>query len=107
MSRPTFREVAELLASEHMKDDPNMTVAYWVEHPTDVVLIEITSSAPQSSAVCPFRFAPDPPDVPYPSVLVLLHPADLKNWSSLEWPEAIDPVRNPFWIVGIQHGSQR
>jgi hypothetical protein len=55
-----------------------------------VQLVEVTTSITDRGEVLPFRFAPEPPDVPYPSVVILLSPGDWERVRTheLDLPEA-------------------
>ena len=83
----TVEVVAKMLAGEHASDDPNITKIFWAQHPTEVRLVEITSSVSDKGEVLPFRFTAHLPDVPYQSVLVLLSPGDWERHDKLDWPE--------------------
>ena len=87
------KALAEFLATEHRKSDANIERIFWLDHPTEVRLIEVTSSVPKDGTVFPFRFAPDPPEVALPTVVVLIHPDDWKRKSELTWPEDLNPTQ--------------
>ncbi len=75
-----------MLATEHKADDDELNAVYWAPHPEEVRLIEVTGSISDRGEILPFRFTPDPPDVPYQSVIILLSPADWERRRELEWP---------------------
>lgn len=81
---PSIRETAELMAREHRSQDPEMRAVRWVCDDDEVLLIEVTDSIGDIGEVLPFRFAPDLPDVPYPSVVILLGPGDWERIQSGE-----------------------
>lgn len=64
--------VAKLLAGEHMARDSGIRQVYWAPDTQEVRLVEVTTSVEDTGEVLPFRFAPDPPDVPFESVVILL-----------------------------------
>ncbi|HEY4104949.1 MAG TPA: hypothetical protein VGM44_13720, partial [Polyangiaceae bacterium] len=74
-------------------DDPNTTDVYFVEGVVDEVrLVEVSGSLGNAGPgeVLPFRFGEHPDQgVPYPSVVVLLSPAE---WSAVERGELELPV---------------
>lgn len=87
---PTVEDTARLLAREHSEQDEVTQAVYWAPAEDEVFLVEVTASVPDRGEVLPFRFAPDPPEVPYPSVVVLLGPGDWARVQSgdLELPPA-------------------
>ena len=82
------KETARFLAGEHMKEDEGLRTVYWAPSEDEVYLVEVTTSAPDSGDVLPFRFTPDPPDVPFASTVILLSPQDWErvNRKELELP---------------------
>jgi hypothetical protein len=88
--------VAKMLAAEHFDDDPNIVEVFWAPHPTEVRLVEVTSSVSDKGEVLPFRFTADPPDVPYQSVVVLLSPSDWQRRGDLDWPEGFENLERVF-----------
>lgn len=89
----TIRGVAQLLAEEHMKDDPDLIAVYWAPHPTEVRLVEVTEMFSANGEVLPFRFAADPPDVPFVSVCVQLAVADWEHRAELVWPPGYEDLQ--------------
>lgn len=83
--------LARFLASEHRKSDPNISQVFWIENDVEVRLIEVTTSVPRDKTVMPFRFTADPPDVPLPSLVVLIHPEDWSHREELSWPADLNP----------------
>jgi len=67
---------AKLLAGEHVQEDQGINRILWAPAEDEVRLIEVTSSVTDRGEALPFRFSADPPDVPYPSVVILLGPGD-------------------------------
>ncbi len=79
----TVPEIAEELAKAHVEDDPTTTRVYFVEGVTDEVrLVEVSGSLGNGgpAEVLPVRFNAQE-GVPYPSVVVLLSPAE---WDAVE-----------------------
>ncbi len=68
--------VARLLAGEHMSQDPGIREVYWAPDANEVRLVEVSDSVGDTGEILPFRFSPDPPDVPFPSVVILLGRGD-------------------------------
>lgn len=95
----TTDTIGKVLAGEHMRDDRSIRKVYLVEHQTEVRLIEVTDSVPATGEVLPFRFAPDPPDIPFKSLVVLIHPQDWENREKLQWPAELDPAKNPVELI--------
>jgi len=88
--------LASFLATEHRKSDPNISQVFWIENDSEVRLIEVTTSVPKHGTVMPFRFTADPPDVPLPSLVILIHPDDWNRRNQLTWPAGLDPSKvNP------------
>jgi hypothetical protein len=81
----TVAQVAHELAKAHIEDDPNTTDVYFVDGiDNEVRLVEVSGSLGNGGPgeVLPFRFKEQPEQgVPYPSVVVLLSPAE---WASVE-----------------------
>lgn len=92
---PTYRQTARDLAAAHRKVDPATETILLIPDPREeeIRLIEVSTRAPWSGDVLPFRFEARPDlDVPFPSVVVLLHPReweDVKN-KRLALPEGWD-----------------
>ncbi len=89
MRVPSVEETAKLLADEHIREDEGIERILWVPAENEVRLIEVTNSVTDRNEVLPFRFSPDPPDVPYPSVVILLAPGDWERIKAheLDLPE--------------------
>ena len=83
-----------MLAGEHMGQDPDMTEVYWAPAEHEVRLIEVSGSVGDTGEVLPFKFAPDPPDVPYVTVVVLLGRGDWERVKAkdLELPEGFTEI---------------
>ncbi|MBI3206695.1 MAG: hypothetical protein HYZ29_34490 [Myxococcales bacterium] len=84
-------EVAQWLAEAHMKDDPATTDVFVAEAADEVRLVEVSGSVGPGTPreVLPFRFAANPDKgVPYPSVVVLLSPAE---WEAVQRGELALP----------------
>lgn len=101
----SVEEIAKFLAAEHRSEDKSIEAIYWLRHDTEVRLIEVTKSVPADGSVMPFRFTPDPPDVPKPSLVVLIHPADWRRRDELNWPSELDPRRNAMEEIKGTHGN--
>jgi hypothetical protein len=71
--------IARMLAGEHMQDDAGIREVYLAPAANEVRLIEVTTSVPDNGEVLPFAYAPDPPDVPVRSVVILLGPGDWRR----------------------------
>ncbi len=76
MQAHSVEVVAKLLAGEHMQDDSGIREVYWARAANEVRLVEVSESVGDTGEVLPFRFSPDPPDVPFASVVILLGPGD-------------------------------
>jgi hypothetical protein len=100
----SVEDVAKLLAKEHRKDDSNITEIHWFPHGSEVQLVEVTSSISDKREVLPFRLTPDPPDVPYPSVIILLSPKDWADRAQLKWPTGFDlaKLQRVAWAVATE-----
>lgn len=78
----SYRSVAERLAAAHRRTDPHIVKVYLALDPSEreIRLIEVTTAAPTTMEMLPFRFAPTA-DVPFPSAVVLLSP---EEWAARE-----------------------
>ena len=76
--------IAKLLANEHLREDGEIERILWAPAENEVRLIEVTNSVTDRGEVLPFRFSPDPPEVPYSSVVILLGPGDWKRITARE-----------------------
>jgi len=97
-------EVAQILAEEHRKNDPDLRAAYLADDPDnrEIRLVEVSSSVGITWQVLPFRFAARPDlGIPYPCVIVLLSP---EEWEALategsdltlpaSWGTSLDKLR--------------
>ena len=94
----TVEETARLLAEEHAGEDEGMREIYWSPSENEVRLVEVSSSVADRGEVLPFRFTPDPPDVPYPSTVILLGPGDWARvqGNELELPDAFTRDLRPI-----------
>ena len=88
----TIGAVAKMLAGEHISNDAGTLRVYWAPHPSEIRLVEITTSVEDRDELLPFRFAADPPEVPYESVVVLLSPGDWNRVRArqLDVPDGFD-----------------
>lgn len=95
----SVEETARLLAEEHRREDDAMTQIFWAPAENEVRLIEVTSAIGDRGEVLPFAFTADAPDVPYPSVVILLSPGDWKRVTTRELPlpAAFDGDLTPIW----------
>lgn len=98
----TSTATAQLLAREHLQEDQGISQILRAPSDDEVRLVEVTSSVTDSGEVRPFRFAPDPPDVPYPSVVILLSPGD---WDRIQAGELALP--DSFRELEPLHPRQR
>ena len=77
-------QVASDLARAHREADNNTTLIklFGSDRQDEIHLLEVSSSAPTSGEVLPFKFAPDPANgVDYSSIVILLSPAE---WQQVE-----------------------
>ena len=82
--KASIDQVANDLARAHREADTNTTLIklFGSDPPDEIHLLEVSSSAPTSGEVLPFKFAPVPENgVDYPSVIILLSPAE---WQQVE-----------------------
>lgn len=86
------QQVAQTLAQEHSEDEPRIEFIFSVPNSNEVRLIEVTSQVPCCGDILPFRFAPDPPDILFKYVVVLIHPEDWARRGELDWPPEMDPA---------------
>jgi hypothetical protein len=86
--------VAKLLAGEHMSQDRGIREVYWAPAANEVRLIEVSGSVEDTGELLPFRFSPDPPDVPFQSVVILVSPGDWRRVTSgdLMLPESFGNI---------------
>ena len=78
---PNVEQTAKLLAGEHIREDEGIRTILWAPAANEVRLIEVSTSVTDRGEILPFRFTSDPPDVLYPSVVILLSPGD---WEKLK-----------------------
>ncbi|GMV18166.1 MAG: hypothetical protein AMXMBFR56_63900 [Polyangiaceae bacterium] len=78
----SYQSVAERLAAAHRRADPNIVKVYLAPDPSEreIRLIEVTTAAPTTMEMLPFRFAATA-DVPFPSAVLLLSP---EEWAACE-----------------------
>jgi hypothetical protein len=98
------KDIANLLASEHRKDDATIEAIYWLPHENEVRLIEVTKSVPADGSIMPFRFAPDK-EILAPSLIVLIHPDDWARRADLKWPSELDPEKNDTTKIEVDNGE--
>jgi hypothetical protein len=84
-----MRSVAETLAHEHTGDHP-LDDVYWLPHESEVFLVIVSPLIADKREILPFRFAPDPPDIPCDYVVVLLSDKDWRTRHKMIWPEGVD-----------------
>lgn len=92
---PTVEEVARLLTAAHVLGDAWLVEVHWCPSADIVRLVEVTLSIGDATSSGPitkttaFRFAPDPPDVPYRADIVFISEGDWKRVKSraMELPE--------------------
>ncbi len=74
----SVEEVAKDLAHAHRQADPDIQQIWMSEDPSgrEVRLLEVSGSVGNIGAIMPFRFSARHPDVPYPSVVILLSPEE-------------------------------
>jgi hypothetical protein len=78
----TLEEVARELAAAHRSSDPaTTTIKLFPSNGTDEIrLLEISSLAPTTGEVLPFRFGPSPRhNIHYPSIIILLSPQEWQD----------------------------
>lgn len=95
----TTDDIGKLLAGEHMADDPSISKVFLVPHHDEVRLIEVSDSVPANGEIFPFRFTKDLPDIPFESLVVLIHPDDWARQNTLRWPEELDPSKNDLDLI--------
>lgn len=76
MAETSVRDVALMLAGDHMANDPGTEKVFWAPSEREVLLVEVSSSVEDRGELLPFRFGTDPPDVPFESVVILVSPGD-------------------------------
>ena len=93
-----IEQTARLLAREHSAEDTGIEAIYWAPSDDEVHLVEVSTSVPDRGEALPFRFASDSPEVPYPSVVILLSPGDWTRIESrqLELPSSFQPLQSMF-----------
>ncbi|HET6387112.1 MAG TPA: hypothetical protein VFJ58_27305 [Armatimonadota bacterium] len=103
----SIEETAKYLASEHAKEDGGLEAVYWAPAEDEVHLLEVSSLVPDTGEVLPFRFVSDPPDVPYPTVIILLSPGDWRQIEngSLELPPSYKGNLNKLEVSPVIHGN--
>ena len=80
----TIDQVATELARAHREADNATTLIklFASDRQDEIHLLEVSTSAPTSGEVLPFKFAPDPANgVDYPSIVILLSPTE---WQQVE-----------------------
>ena len=90
-----LRDVAFDLAKSHREADRDTTTIKFFPsaRSNEVCLLEVSSSAPSTDEIMPFRFAADGANsVDYPSVVILLSPQEWEKVQSgnLSLPEGWD-----------------
>ncbi len=100
MARQAVEIAAKLIAVEHMAQDDGITDVYWAPAENEIRLIEVTTSVEDGRGPFPFRFTPDPPDIPFPSVVIQVGPGDYARLrqQQLDVPdgfESVEPIAHP------------
>jgi hypothetical protein len=94
MGSQSLEVAAKLLAGEHLAQDPGIRRVYWAPAEREIRLIEVSDSIEDGRGVLPFRFTPDPPDVPFPSVIIQLSPEDYRKLraNEIDVPDGFEAV---------------
>lgn len=106
---PSKETVARLLAFEHAEDSADTLAIFWLKTADEktIWLIEVISSA-GGEEVLPFRFTPDPPDVPFHMGLILL---PVSAWGEdiltargegLNWPTELHPATHEVELLFLR-----
>lgn len=97
MQNPTIEIQAKLLAADNRDAEPDIQRIYWFPDATEVRLIALTPTIPQSSdgIVHPFYFRPSVEDnLPAPSAIALIRPEEFgvlrlpPRWG--DWKSAVE-----------------
>lgn len=88
---PTKEEIANLLAAAHRRIEPSISrivrlVAEREEEANEPVKLLEVNPATSPSGIVPVAFTADPPDVPYPSVVVEVTESEYTRICSRELP---------------------
>ena len=76
----SLTDVAKDLARAHRAGDPATTTIKLFPNGDEIHLLEVSTAAPTTGEVIPFRFAPYPATgVDYPSVVILLSQSEWKD----------------------------
>jgi len=90
----SVRACAGQLAAEHARQDLELERVFWSPASDEIRLLEVSRAIPFNTnrRILPFRFAPDPPSIPYPSLIVMVHPDDHKaiEAGNLRLPSCFD-----------------
>jgi len=81
MEQVDIETQARSVAQSHRQNDPDTTEVWWSPDPAlrEVRLVEVSSSVGCTGEVLPFRFGPDGAAMPYPTVVVLLSPEEMRD----------------------------
>lgn len=105
-------DVAEELAREHRKADPDITNVFQAENENEIRLVEITGSVGTTRMIVPFHFGKRPDlGIPYPSAVIHLSPEEfaLLKKGNLELPAGWGTFENltPVYPNRIKTDHQR
>jgi hypothetical protein len=78
----SLKTVANELAIAHRKADPETTIIKFfpTTSPSEVRLLEVSSAAPTTGEILPFRFAADIKNrVEFPSIVILVSPSEWQD----------------------------
>lgn len=83
--KPDPQKTAKKLAQGHKKFDPNTQMIKYFpsNHHKEVRLLEVSSTAPTTGEMMPFRFGPDTSQgIDLPSVVILISPQEWEDVKS-------------------------
>lgn len=85
----SIEDCAALLGREYLADCDEVEKVFWLPHAAEVQLVVVTAAVPRTSVVFPYRFKPEPPDVPWPYLVMMVHPADWLRRDGVAYPSAL------------------
>ena len=93
--KPDSQKIAKKLAQGHKKADPSTQMIKYFpsNHHKEVRLLEVSSTAPTTGEILPFRFGPDTSHgIDLPSVVILISPQEWEDVKSgrLKLPHSWD-----------------
>jgi len=92
----TIFEVAQELARLHKENDPDIKEIWMFKDPDgkEIRLLEVSTSVGTTGEILPFRFAPNPPEVPFPVNIILVSPDEKHDLDQgeLKLPEIWGPI---------------